>query len=93
MIFGVTSVAEAYQQILQQVLQGLKVCRNISDDNIVFRQTKIEHNQNLEKVLGRLSEHNLTLNKDKCKLAETQLQFMGHTLTNNGLEPDYIEKD
>ena len=88
LIFGVTSAAEAYQKILQQVLQGLKGCRNISDDIIVFGKTKTEHNQNLEKVLARLSEHNLTLNKDKCKLAETQLQFMGHTLTNNGFEPD-----
>ena len=77
-----------YQKVLQQVLQGLDGCKNISDDIVVYGRTESEHNQNLKKVLQRLADHNLTLNKDKCKFAQKELCFMGHILTANGVKPD-----
>ena len=88
LIFGVTSAAEVYQKVLQQVLQGLDGCKNISDDIVVYGRTESAHNQNLKRVLQRLTDHNLTLNKDKCKFAQKELCFMGHILTAKGVKPD-----
>ena len=87
LIFGVTSAAEVYQRVLQQVLQGLEGCKNIPDDIVVYDHTEAEHN-NLSKVLERLFENNLTLNREKCKFGKTELRFMGHILTSDGVKPD-----
>ena len=88
LIFGVNCAAEMYQKTLQQVLQGLEGCRNISDDIVVFGKSVSEHNKHLELVLERLQANNLTLNKDKCKFLQSKLTFMGHTLSDKGVEPD-----
>ncbi len=42
LMFGVSSAPEIYQHIIQQTLQGWPGVRNISDDIIVFRKTKLE---------------------------------------------------
>ena len=47
LIFGVNCAAEMYQKTLQQVLQGLEGCRNISDDIVVFGKSVSEHNKQL----------------------------------------------
>jgi hypothetical protein len=39
-------------------------------------------------VLQRLREKNLTLNKAKCEFNKSQLKFLGHTLSKEGVEPD-----
>jgi hypothetical protein len=39
-------------------------------------------------VLQRLREKNLTLNKAKCEFNKSQLKFLGHTLSTEGVKPD-----
>ena len=43
--------------IIEQVIQGCEGARNISDDIIVYGQTKQEHNTRVCKVLERLRSH------------------------------------
>ena len=40
LLFGVSSAPEIYQHVIQQVLQGCRGVRNISDDIIVFGKTR-----------------------------------------------------
>ena len=49
--FGTTSSSEIFQNAIQQVIQGIKGCRNISDDIIIFGATQEEHDRALEVVL------------------------------------------
>ncbi|KAK9680245.1 hypothetical protein QE152_g39248 [Popillia japonica] len=51
-------------------------------------QTKEEHNKVLEKVLTRLSERNLTINKEKCISNTTKIIFFGNIFTKDGIHPD-----
>lgn len=45
LMFGVSSAPDIYQHVIQQVLQGCRGIRNISDDIIVFGKTRDEHDQ------------------------------------------------
>ena len=85
LMFGISSAPEKYQQVVQQVLQGIDGCHNISDDIIVHGETHDEHDGRLREVLRRLSEHGLTLNKDKCQFSMSELTFMGHVLSEKGV--------
>ena len=46
------------------------------------------HDQNLKAFLRRARETNLTLNSEKLKLRQSQVRFIGHLLTAEGLKPD-----
>ena len=47
-----------------------------------------DHDKNLRIVLERARERNLTLNKDKVRLRLTEVPYIGHLLTADGLKPD-----
>ncbi|MCG7879290.1 MAG: RNase H-like domain-containing protein, partial [Candidatus Thiodiazotropha endolucinida] len=88
LFFGINSAPEVHQRILQHIIQDIQGCKNIADDIIIFAQNQDEHNKILEKLLSRLREKNLTLNRDKCEFNKSELRFMGHILTQNGLKID-----
>ena len=87
LMFGVSSAPEIYQHVIQQVLQGCRGVRNISDDIIVFEKTRDEHDQNLATVLQRLQQSNLTLNQEKRLFSVNKITFFGHEVSASGISP------
>ncbi|KAJ8018643.1 hypothetical protein HOLleu_43268 [Holothuria leucospilota] len=87
LMFGISSAPELYQHIIQQVVAGCEGTHNISDDIIVHGKDLTEHNERLEKVLKRIQEAGLTLNEQKCEFNMSELVFMGHKLSGNGICP------
>ena len=78
LIFGLSSASEIYQYVIQEVLQGIPVARNISDDIIVFGKTEEIHDQQLEITISDLAERGVTLNREKCVFSVPELVFFGH---------------
>ena len=60
----------------------------IRDDIIVFSDTFEEHLVRLEKVFNRLQEHNLCLKRTKCEFLQKEVEFLGHTVSTAGLQPN-----
>ena len=87
LMFGITSAPEKYQQVIQQVLQDCSGTANISDDIIIYGPNTSEHDKRLEKVLTRLKDGGLTLNKEKCVFHMPKLTFMGLVLSHQGIGP------
>ena len=85
LMFGISSAPEKYQQIVQQVLQGIDGVRNISDDIVVYAETQEKHDKRVRQVMERLRERGLTLNYDKCQFSMSKLIFMGHVLSGKGV--------
>ena len=86
--FGLSSSPEEFQRRIQEVLEGLEGVEVIADDILVFGRDVTEHDRNLRNLLERARERNLKLNKDKVKLRLTEVTYIGHRLTSNGLKPD-----
>ena len=88
LVFGINCASEIFQNTLEQVLQGLDGVKNMWDDIIVFAASQEEHDSNLEKVLERLAEKGITLNKAKCEFSKTEISFFGCVFGSEGMNPD-----
>ena len=55
------------------------------DDILVFGETEQERDSRLQQVLRRLKGRGLTLNKEKCQFKVTSVEFLGHTVTSEGI--------
>jgi len=69
-------------------LSGSSNILNYIDDIIVFGKTDDEHNEALKRVPGLLKENNALLNEKKCDYKASKLNFLGHILSNYGIEAD-----
>ena len=83
---------------MHDIIQGLPGVEVIADDILVYGKgsTKEEyiqdHDHNLTKLLEQARAVNLKLNKKKLKLRLSEVRYMGHLLTSEGLwaDPDKI---
>jgi hypothetical protein len=58
------------------------------DDINIYSKSFEEHLEHLEIVFERLKQAGLKLGKDKCSFRKTQLEFLGHIVGRDGLQPD-----
>jgi hypothetical protein len=92
--FGISCAPEIFQQKQCEIVQGLKGVEVIADDILVygvgedFESALIDHNSKMERLLERLTEQGVKLNKEKAQIAKTSLKFYGHWLTDKGVLPD-----
>lgn len=85
LVFGLSSAPELFQNYMDGVISGLPGAVCFIDDILMFADTK-EHLQVVtDKVLARLKERNLTLNREKCEFQKTSLTFMGHKFSEHGM--------
>ena len=48
-------------------------------------RTDEEHLINFEKVLARLEEHDMKVNRQKCEFFKDIIEYCGHVIDKNGL--------
>lgn len=53
-----------------------------------MEQANADHDKKMEALLQRCREREIALNQDKLKLWLKRVKFIGHVLTDHGLEPD-----
>lgn len=54
----------------------------------MFSNSLEQHLERLDKVLNRLKECNLKLNAKKCKFLQTKVKYVGHIVSESGIEAD-----
>jgi hypothetical protein len=90
MPFGLCNAPRTFQRLMDCVLRGLTwvCCLVYLDDVIVFTKgTVAEHVVELAVVLERLAQAGLSLKAAKCSFAATQMEYLGHDLTQEGIKP------
>ena len=55
------------------------------DDIIIFEDTEEAFIENLMHVLMRLEKHGITVNPDKCSFGLEEIEYVGHTISANGI--------
>ena len=85
---GITSAPSHFQRVIAtEVLAGLIgiICMLYIDDIIIFGDTEETFLENLEQVLMRLDKHGITVNPDKCSFGLEEIEYVGHTISANGI--------
>ena len=85
--FRVSSAPSIFQRTMENLLQGIpQVCVYI-DDILVTGSTNTGYLRVLDKVLGRLEEAGVRLNRHKCKFMMPEVVYLGHKISKDGLQP------
>ena len=85
---GTSVFAEIFQRRLFEALEGLKEIICIADDVIIHGKDTEEHDMHLKSFLERCSTKGIKPNHDKLALRMSEVTFMGHKVTSNGLHSD-----
>ena len=88
--FGLCNAPASYQRFMEQCLGDLsmKICCIYLDDLIIFSDTLEEHLERLNTVLNRFKECNLKLSPKKCKFLQRRVKYIGHFVSEFGVEVD-----
>ncbi|KAJ8375109.1 hypothetical protein SKAU_G00056890 [Synaphobranchus kaupii] len=86
--FGLASGPSCFQRMMSSILKDLQGVQCYLDDIIVSAMTAEEHDKRLTVVLRRIESAGLKLNLSKCNFRKTELSFLGHTVSEKGLQPD-----
>lgn len=84
--FGIHSPA-IFQRTMETLLQGIPNVSVFIDDILITWKSKEEHLQTLDAVLSRLEEAGARVKKSKCRFMLSKVEFLGHTITEQGLQP------
>ena len=90
MAFGLTNASATFQRLMERCMgkYHLKECLIYLDDIIIFSKTFDEHITRLENVFKQLEKHGLKLKASKCEFFKSQIQYLGHIVSDEGIQTD-----
>lgn len=90
MPFGLKNAPACFARVINEVLKGLinKICLVYLDDIIILGKDFEEHLKNIQTVFQRLREHNFRVQMDKSEFCLTEIEYLGHLVTNQGIKPN-----
>ena len=88
---GCTNSPAVFCRLMAMVLRGLTCCLAYIDDTICFSSSFEGHLADLEVVFDRFRQADLKLKATKCKLFQTRCKFVGHYVSEDGIEVDPVK--
>ena len=95
MPFGLTNAPAVFQRLMQKVLAGLNpeagpdFVAVYIDNVLIFSRTVTEHLDHLRAVIQRIEEAGLKLKPVKCHFARSEVEYLGHLVTPEGLKTNH----
>ena len=88
--YGLRNSPVTFMRTVHQALRGLvfKCCVLYSDDIICYSANMADHLEHLSLIFQRLKEAQLKLNPRKCHFAATEVKYLGHLLSAQGVKPN-----
>jgi len=90
MLFGLTNAPTTFctlmNDIFREWLDDFMVV--YIDDILIYSSSLEEHAEHLRKVFQRLRENKLYAKLEKCEFGVTEVDFLGHMITQEGLKMD-----
>jgi transposase InsO family protein len=86
--FGVKCAPEAFQKVMDHMLEGIHGATAVMDDILIAGRDRQHHDSILKQVIERACAFNLKLNMAKCRIRQAAVPYVGHMVTRQGLKPD-----
>ncbi|CAN2390102.1 K02A2.6-like [Pristimantis euphronides] len=89
MPFGMKNAPATFQRLVDQLLEGLGgFAVAYLDDIAIFSSTWEDHLKHLNRVLRKIQAAGLTIKPEKCQIAMTEVQYLGHRVGGGVLKPE-----
>ena len=90
MPFGLTNAPATFQRLMGKLFGGKEweFLFVYLDDLLIVSRLMEELVTHVRKVLSHLEKANLWLKPQKCYFAQTSIEYLGHTLTSEGVKPN-----
>ena len=90
MPFGLCNAPSTFQRCVELIFRGIqwKYLLVYLDDIIVIASNFKENLDRLEEVFKRLLEAGLKMKPSKCELIKTEVLFLGHVVSPEGIKPN-----
>jgi hypothetical protein len=95
MPFGLNTAPATFQRLMNKVLWdyiGHFVWVYL-DDVVIYSKTFEEHLQHLQTVFEQVQKASMQLNIEKCRFFSRKIHFLGHVISDQGIEPDETKID
>ena len=88
--FGLVSAPASFSRLMDHILRDLiGICVLVYlDDFIIFSETEEDHLKHVKLVFDRLRKAKLKLKGKKCQFFLTEVSFLGHVVSTDGIKPD-----
>ncbi len=87
MPFGLMNAPQTFQRFMHSIFGDLEFIFVYIDDILIASRSPEEHQQHLDIVFKRLAANGLSINTAKCEFKRTEIIFLGHKVTPDGLFP------
>ena len=89
MPFGLSGAPGSFCRLMSSVLrdQLWRICLCYLDDIVIFGRTPEELLERIRMVLDRLRQVGLKVKPSKCEFFKTEVKFLGHMVSSQGIEP------
>ncbi|KAJ4797633.1 polyprotein [Rhynchospora pubera] len=90
MPFGISNAPATFQKLMNQVFKPYlrKFVLVFFDDILIFSPDEASHQEHLSKALALLKQHNLFAKRTKCEFGMSQLEYLGHIISSQGIATD-----
>src|SRR5215470_8795448 len=85
--FGMRNASQTFQRFMDDLLRDLPFCFVFIDDILIASPDGDAHHSHLNTVFKRLNDAGLRINPDKCVFSVPKLDFLGHTISAEGIQP------
>ena len=85
--YGLASAPGIFQRFVQQLLGDIEGVAVFLDDILICAKSEFDQVEKINLVLNRLKTANVQLNKSKCDLNRTSIDFLGYVLSDKGISP------
>ena len=85
--FGLRQAPAFFQQLISAVLKDVHFAYGYLDDIIIFSDNEEQHLEHLEIIFQKLIKAGLKLKESKCNFFKSHIQYLGHTLSAEGISP------
>ena len=87
MPFGLKNSGKTFQRFINEVINDLPDVFAYADDLLVASSNLTDHINTLTELFNRLEKFGLRVNFKKCQWMKQEIDFLGYTLTSEGIKP------
>ena len=85
--FGVSAAPSIFQRVMENLLQGIPCVSIYLDDILITGPTEAEYLTTLDKVLSQLEAAQFRLKQQKCAFLLPAVEYLGHKISAEGIQP------